>query len=756
MNKYYETLTNTSGDILSGHRVQVIDSAGSIVTIYADAGQTRFKDADGNNVNYATSDNTNGLAEFYWTAATGQTLQILDESGELSLAIADFANNYSTPDVSTNIDAILGVSASDEDLGEFTGSTISDDQAIKPALQELELATEARPTSATLIGMGGAALIGTADGETVEARLSRLQIPSIAALEALTPNNGDAAYLRLSGRSGGFIFSTADLSSVVSADAAQGVYIAPASDATGASGAWVRQYETLKPEYFGALGDDATDDLTALTAATTWAHLNSVPLHLAKGKTYKHSASIGTFTSGTFELTGAGKLEATTTGFKSLKFASLTKLRISQICIFGGASSGQAGSSNAGLIDILQCDDVRINDITTGASEYVGIAVFDSTDVHVSNCYVNDCLQGIKFRGVRGGSIVNCRSEGKISTLATFQTCIALDSTNGHAYGVCQDIIVRDNNITGWGDSEAFLMHAGQRIQFLNNKSEGCCIGLSVAAFDTGAADDIIEDVLVDGNYFDVETTLTSGDIGGQAGILISGTDDIQAKRVKVCNNTVVNSNQQWQNAAGIAAYRWTYTDDCEAYNNTAINSRRAAFLNTGANTNLVWHGNNIQGVTEAGYAYWALNNPTSTSVAKISGGRVDDAASVVLNTIGSLIWLGDDISYTNISGTVFVAAQVGREITITGGSDVDLSNDVTSVFFASGTAHNITTVLGAVIGRQYLFRFNNGNTTIVRNGTNFKTVAALNLTPGKDHSTIFTARSPVQLTQMAATANAA
>lgn len=515
-------------------------------------------------------------------------------------------------------------------------------------------------------------------------------------------------------------------------------------------------FGTVYPEHFGAVGDDIADDKSSLIAAITYVRSVSVPLHLMDNKVYRHTGTLGTYTGGEFSLAGRGTIKATTTGFKTLVFTSLTKVRIKEAKFIGGATAGAAGSSLAGLVDLISCDDAIIDDVVMSGTEYTGVGAYGCTNIHVTNSLLYDCLQIIKFRGVEGGSIVGNRSTGKISTLATFQSCIALDSTNGHAYGVCKDIIIRDNEINDWGNAEAFLMHAGQRIQFLNNKSFGCTIGLSVAAFDTGAADDIIEDVLVDGNYFDVETTLASGDISGQAGVLVSGTDDIQAKRVKVCNNTVVNSNQQWQNAAGTAAYRWTYTDDCEAYNNTAINSHRAAFLNTGGNTNLVWHDNIIQGVTGAGYAYWALNVPASTSVAKISGGRVDNAVSVVLNTVGSLIWCGDDIAYTNISGTPFVAAQVGREITITGGTNVDLSGDVTSVFFAAGAAHNIATVTNAVVGRTYLFRFNNGNTTIVRNGTNFRTVGAANLTPGQYHQVEFIARSTVQLVQVAIVANAA
>lgn len=168
MNKFNEVITNTSGDILPGHRVQVKDSGGAIVEIYADNGGTRFTDSSGNNVNYAVADTESGLAEFYWTAASGQTVEFQDANGNRVLAVADFANNFSTPETGENVDTVLGVDASDGNLGAFTGGTIPDDQAVKPALQALETAVETKITATTLAAAGGADLVGVSGGQTAQ------------------------------------------------------------------------------------------------------------------------------------------------------------------------------------------------------------------------------------------------------------------------------------------------------------------------------------------------------------------------------------------------------------------------------------------------------------------------------------------------------------------------------------------------------------------------------------------------------------
>lgn len=67
---------------------------------------------------------------------------------------------------------------------------------------------------------------------------------------------------------GDFRWDSSDLSTEVTADAEEGIYVAPDSDATGASGAWVRVIDdVITPHMFGAVGDGSNDDITAIQAA---------------------------------------------------------------------------------------------------------------------------------------------------------------------------------------------------------------------------------------------------------------------------------------------------------------------------------------------------------------------------------------------------------------------------------------------------------------------------------------------------------
>lgn len=110
----------------------------------------------------------------------------------------------------------------------------------------------------------GASTVTVSSGSAASSRALLAAIPS--------PVANQSAILTESGREGTFVFSSANLSAQVSADTAQGIYVAPSSDATGASGAWVR---TVNGEYhakhFGvAASNTAAANTTAAQAAINY------------------------------------------------------------------------------------------------------------------------------------------------------------------------------------------------------------------------------------------------------------------------------------------------------------------------------------------------------------------------------------------------------------------------------------------------------------------------------------------------------
>jgi len=70
------------------------------------------------------------------------------------------------------------------------------------------------------------------------------------------------------GYEGQFYWNSSDLSTEVTADTQNHIYIPPDSDTTGANGAWVRLYNGwASVKWFGAVGDGVTDDTAAIQAA---------------------------------------------------------------------------------------------------------------------------------------------------------------------------------------------------------------------------------------------------------------------------------------------------------------------------------------------------------------------------------------------------------------------------------------------------------------------------------------------------------
>lgn len=128
-----------------------------------------------------------------------------------------------------------------------------------------------------LLGLlGGAASVGFADKALALNTVTTL-VSSIPRLQAMTiPAAGGMVFLNSSGRSGVFVWSRRNLSTAVTHDPGQGIYIAPTSDTSGASGAWVRQYSGfVSIAWFGGVGDAATANDTAMNGFGTWARNQS-------------------------------------------------------------------------------------------------------------------------------------------------------------------------------------------------------------------------------------------------------------------------------------------------------------------------------------------------------------------------------------------------------------------------------------------------------------------------------------------------
>ncbi len=126
-----------------------------------------------------------------------------------------------------------------------------------------------------------AALAGFPNGATLTAPIAT----RILLANAIVSFPGNTAYLSERGREGQFVFDASDLAAEVATDPRQGVYVAPATDPSGHSGAWVRRYHRgrIEVDWFGAVADGVehpdgtatgTDSTAAFQAAVNFAAAN--------------------------------------------------------------------------------------------------------------------------------------------------------------------------------------------------------------------------------------------------------------------------------------------------------------------------------------------------------------------------------------------------------------------------------------------------------------------------------------------------
>ncbi|OBQ59569.1 hypothetical protein A9K72_25490 [Mesorhizobium loti] len=159
------------------------------------------------------------------------------------------------------------------------------------------------------------------------------------------------------GRNGRFVFSSSNLSTPVTADTAQGIYVAPASAPTGASGAWVRQNDGVANAAWYGLdrSNTAAANTAALTAAMNFVIARIGALRIPGGDYDLNAISVNMTVSGqALHVTGDGA------GETNLRWNGTDGIVITT----SGPRSWVGGSGNAVTFHRLGL----VNTATTGAA----------------------------------------------------------------------------------------------------------------------------------------------------------------------------------------------------------------------------------------------------------------------------------------------------------------------------------------------------------------------------------------------------
>lgn len=298
-----DNFTNTKGDALVGYYVKLKVPGGAYATLFADVSSTPIISVSG----VADTAITDAIGQFSLYVADGsydieffdaadptQRVRTISSVPMFGFDTATLANIAAASGFADTATAQAGVATTQAGIATTQAGVATTQAGVATTQAGVAVAasvlsgyytTVAAGALATtspdtfLSDEGGQLTLYDADGNSIEgvatsADIARYQISTVSALQALTPIEGDTAYLRLDGRAGMFVFSTSNWSVAVTADTTQSIHIAPSSDATGASGAWNRVHNgTIYSRHFdfGKSGNTATQNRAGLQACCDYA-----------------------------------------------------------------------------------------------------------------------------------------------------------------------------------------------------------------------------------------------------------------------------------------------------------------------------------------------------------------------------------------------------------------------------------------------------------------------------------------------------
>lgn len=351
---------------------------------------------------------------------------------------------------------------------------------------EVGVWTEANDTGDSASAIG----IETSNGSTVQEFINSNKLNSLLELKSLDTSkyeNGDKVSIIKTGRIGDFIWDSSDLSSEVSLDEVTngegdgGFYIAPSSDKTGASGAWVRnETNTISTTYYGA--EPNTICASSINAAIRAAKRFGIKNVFTPAGVYFYDDEI--YIDDTIKFIGMGKR---TTYFKPVNGYSGWFMQLYETTFVGTGNQGpiidaSADTSSIYLADFCvaseqlitetqhgirfvgRCDRVKMESVyfemLKGTNLYLGF----QNSVPTNPAYARECtFIDVETRG--GGDpsvgapawVIDSYGSGDATNLNSFYSCRVI-----FPYGIGLDIRNNaTNNRVRRCNFYNLLLHAG-------------------------------------------------------------------------------------------------------------------------------------------------------------------------------------------------------------------------------------------------------------------------------------------------------
>lgn len=272
---------------------------------------------------------------------------------------------------------------------------------------------------------------------------------SRAEMADLPATPGFSCFLAEGNRAGSFIFTSGNFTALVAADTAQGIYVAPSSDPTGASGAWVRQfYYATSPLWFGFVLGNASGANAAANNAAWLAYV----------------ATLGALRVNA--TTTAGGVPAIELPLGLIEFSQPLDFNFGQVHIFGKGGNGVVAAT---ILKFYGCTGVRVQSSnTSGASTKDGVLHMSGT----KSVFENFAIIGDY---VSGAEAENYGFHGRATFVANNVT---VQNFAGEAWRIEADTGAlggdatcwRMNNCEGWGSRNGIYEKG-------NNTSAGKAVG---------------------------------------------------------------------------------------------------------------------------------------------------------------------------------------------------------------------------------------------------------------------------------------
>lgn len=439
-------------------------------------------------------------------------------------------------------------------------------------------------------------------------------LASVADLADVNPTYFQTVYLSAAGREGQFVWNETNHSSQVTSDPLKGMYVPPASDTTGASGAWVRVIEgPILASWWGLrAGASASTNNAALSAALSLGSGRNVVMNVfgtfALSQNFDLTGKNGTVIEGMgegvtiidFQHASADLFSLDTTSADASKIEIGSFSVTSTVTRAGGWVVNFKGGQTSGFYP----KNCKISNIFM-AKQYNGIAVRKFLFTDVFDIYGEDWI-GTGGRGFQAGqTTTSSENQGAELRLRNVQ----LRGGTGNA------------SLTP-GLSFGFWLEGCEGV-YLENSCQAVSCKSSNLVFATNAGGHVLSNIFLTSTIFD----------GTESDHCVKFTGSGQAKRIAFDGAWWIASGGKLgatsNSAAGLHIPSTVTVDGLDLTGGRFYNNSNSAILDEAQNTGLSYDGTAFQANGVANLAPQVKIDPSAVATRgrNLVGGKFSEGS---------------------------------------------------------------------------------------------------------------------------------